>query len=123
MEPFFGSLSWLVYGTEDKHIEMRSRIMIDCVMNSYKYTDHSYLMQNTTNTHKKCIDIYEYYCSYSGVTNVGKRDTHAQGIQFVLREDIMRKRFEREHTDIWQVHSAVKCLGNKIVHGVSRQKY
>ena len=91
---FFRSLSWLVYGTEDKHIEMRSRIVIDSVMNFDKYTHHSYLMQNATNTHKKCIDICEYYCSYSGVTNVGKRDTHAQSIQFVLREDIMRIRFE-----------------------------
>ena len=41
---FFRSLSWLVYGTEDKHIEMRSRIMIDSVVNLNNYTDHSYLM-------------------------------------------------------------------------------
>ena len=71
-------------------------------------------MGNATNTHKKCIDICEYYCSYSGVTNVGERDTHAQGIQFVLREDIMRIRFEREHADIWQIHSAANVLGTKL---------
>ena len=71
-------------------------------------------MQNATNTHKKCYDICEYYCSYSGVSNVGKRDTHAQGIQFVLREDIMRIRFEREHADIWQIHSAANVLGTKL---------
>ena len=41
---FFKSLSWLVYVTEYKHIEMRSRIMIDSVVNFNKYTDHSYLM-------------------------------------------------------------------------------
>ena len=41
---FFRSLSQLVYGTEGKHIEMRSRIMIDSVINFNKYTDNSYLM-------------------------------------------------------------------------------
>ena len=41
---FFRSLSQLVYGTEGKHIEMRSRIMTDSVINFHKYTDHSYLM-------------------------------------------------------------------------------
>ena len=41
---FFRSLSWLVYGTEDNHIKMRSRIMIDSVVNFNRYTDHSYLM-------------------------------------------------------------------------------
>ena len=71
-------------------------------------------MQNATNTHKRCIDIYEYYCSYSGVTNFGKRDTHAKGIQYVPREDIMRIRFEREHADIWQIHSAANVLGMKL---------
>ena len=87
---FFRSLSWLEYGTEDKHIEMRSRIMIDSVINFHKYIYHSYLMQNATNTHKKCINICEYYCSYRGVTNICKRDMYPQGIRFVLRENIMR---------------------------------
>ena len=41
---FFRSLSQLVYGTKDKHIEMISRIMIDSVVNLNKYTDYSYLM-------------------------------------------------------------------------------
>ena len=112
---FFRSLSRLVYGTRDKHIEMRSRIVIDSFVNFSKYTDHSYLMLNATNTHNKCHDICEYYCAYSGVTNVGKRDTHTKGIQFVLREDIMRIRFEREHADIWQIHSAANVLGMKLL--------
>ena len=29
----------------------------------------------------------------------------------MLREDIMRIRFEREHADIWQIHSAANVLG------------
>ena len=33
-----------MYGTEDKHIEMSSRNVIDSVMNFNKYTDHRYLM-------------------------------------------------------------------------------
>ena len=111
---FFRSLSQLVYVTEDKHIKMRSRIMIDSVVNFNKYTNHSYLMQNATNTHKRCIDICKYYCSYSGVPNCGKRETHAKGIQYVLREDIMRIRFEREHANIWQIHSAANVLGTKL---------
>ena len=41
---FFRSLSQLVYGTEGQHIEMRSRIMIDSVVNFHNYTDHSYFM-------------------------------------------------------------------------------
>ena len=92
---FFRSLSWLVYGTGDKHIDMRSRIMINSVVNFTKYTDHSYLMQNAANTHNKCNDICEYYCAYCGETNVGKRDKHMEGIKFVLKEDIMRITFEK----------------------------
>ena len=84
--------------------------MIDSVVNFHNYTDHSYLMRNARNTHKKYIDICEYYCSYSGVTYVGKREMHAQGIQFVLREDIMRIQFKKEYADIWQIHSAANVL-------------
>ena len=32
----------------------------------------------------------------------------------MLREDIMRIRFEREHADIWQIHSAANVLGTKL---------
>ena len=103
-----------MYGTEGKHIEMRSRIMIDSVIDFNKYTDNSYLMWNATDTHKKCINICEYYCSYSGVTNVCKSDTYPQGIWFVLREDIMRIQFGREYADIWQIHLAANVLGTKL---------
>ena len=40
---FFRSLSQLVYGTEGKHIEMRSQIVIDFI-NFHKYINHSYLL-------------------------------------------------------------------------------
>ena len=42
---FCRSISQLVYASEDHHAEMRSRIVIDSVLNFKNYTDHDYLMR------------------------------------------------------------------------------
>ena len=68
---FYRSISWLVYGSEDCHVEMRCRIVIDSVLNLKNYTDHDYLMRCVNYVHKNCSNIAGYYCSYSGVKNVG----------------------------------------------------
>ena len=68
---FCRSISRLVYGSEDHHIEMRCRLVIDSVLNLKNYTDHDYLMRCANHMHKKCFNIASYYCSYSGVNNIG----------------------------------------------------
>ena len=110
------SLSRLVYGVETHHIEMRCRIVIDCVRNMDNYTDHDYLMRQAGHLHgKNCSNICEYYSIYSGLPNVEGDPCSLPVIQSVFKRDILRIRKERENCDIWQIHSAANVLNSKIV--------
>ena len=53
---FCRSISRLAYGSEDHHIEMRCRLVIDSVLNLKNYTDHDYLMRCVNHMHKKCFN-------------------------------------------------------------------
>ena len=59
---FCRSISRLVYRSEDHHVEMRYRIVIDSVLNFKNYTDHDYLMRCVNHVHKNCSNIAGYYC-------------------------------------------------------------
>lgn len=111
---FFRCLSRLAYGSEDNHLEMRCRIVMDSVCNYKRYTDHEYLMRGGFHVHSKCFHIGGYYCTYSGVNAVGNRDRSVDGIKSVFREDILRIRKVSEWADIWQMHSAANILTSKI---------
>ena len=112
---FFRSISRLLYGSEDHHIEMRCRIIIDSVGNLKNYTDHDYLMRCASHVHKNCSNIASYYCSYSGVSNVGIRDQSSKGIQSVFRDDVMRICKLKQHCGPWQFHSAANVLNSKLI--------
>ena len=107
---FFRSLSRLVYGDEEYHLEMRCRIIMDCVENIDKYTSHDYLMRGANHAHKEGANIASIYCDYSGVNNVVEK-----GIRDVFMEDILRIRKNKAYCDIWHFHSAANVLNSKIV--------
>ena len=86
---FCRSISQLVYRSEDHHVEIRCKIVIDSVLNYQNYTDHDYLMRCANHVYKNCSNIAGYYCCYSGVKNVGNRDKSLKGIQSVFKEDVM----------------------------------
>ena len=98
---FCRSISQLVYGSEDHHVEMKCRIVIDSVLNLKNYTDHDYLMRCVNHEHKNCSNIAGYYCCYSGVKNVGNRDESLKGIQSMFREDVMRICSLKEYCGPW----------------------
>ena len=113
---FLRSLSRLVYGNENHHIEMRCRIVIDSVQNMKNYTDHEYLMREATHMHgKKLTHIGELYCVYCGIRNIQGDTTKLSVIQSVFKRDILRIRKEAEYCDNWQIHSAANVLNSKIV--------
>ena len=87
---------------------------MDSVMNVVHYTDHNYLMRNASHLHRRCSNITSYYCTYSGVKEVGNRDATLQGIQLVFWEDVLRIRNLREYCGLWQFHSAANVLNPKI---------
>ena len=87
---------------------------MDSVMNIVHYTDHNYLMRKAAHFHRRCSNIASYYCMYSGVKEVGNRDSNLQGIQSVFREDVLRIRNLREYCGLWQFHSAANVLNSKI---------
>ena len=112
---FFRALSRLVYGDEQYHLEMRCRIVMDCVKNIDKYTNHNYLMRGAPHyEHKKCPNIAAIYCSYSGVRNIDDRDLTQRGIIDVFKENTLRIRKNNEYSDIWHFHSAANVLNRKI---------
>ena len=112
---FFCGISCLVYGLETKHLEMRCRIIIDCVINIAKYTNHDYLMRGAHHLHKCCTHIGAIYCNYSGVKDVGDRDMSVRGITDVFKENVLRIRKLREYSDIWHLHAAANVLNSKIM--------
>ena len=112
---FCRSISQLVYGSGDHHVEMRCRIVIDSVLNFKNYTDHDYLMRCANHVHKNCSNIAGYYCRYSGAKNVGNRDESLKGIQSMFREDVMRICSLKEYCGPWQFHSAANVLTSKLV--------
>ena len=87
---------------------------MDSVMKVVDYTDHNYLMRNCSHIHRRCSNIASYYCTYSGVKQVGNRDSTIQGIQSVFREDVLRTRNLGEYCGLWQFHSAANVLNSKI---------
>ena len=112
---FFRALSRLVYGDEQYHLEMRCRIIMDCVKNIDKYTNHDYLMRGVPyHAHKKCPNIASIYCAYSGVGNVDDRDLTERGIIDVFKENTLRIREDKKYCDIWHFHSAANVLNRKI---------
>ena len=112
---FCRSISLLIFGSEDHHVEIRCRIVIDSVLNLENYTDHDYLMRCVNHVHKNCSNIDGYYCCYSGVKNVGNHDQSLKGIQSVFREDVMRICNLKEYCGPWQFHSAANVLTSKLV--------
>lgn len=112
---FFRAISRLVYGVQSKHLEIRCRIVIDCVRNIQNYTNHEYLMRGASHIHKNCTHIGAYYCSYSGIQDVGDRDLSDRGILDVFKQNILRIRHEREYCDIWHLHSIANVLNRKII--------
>ena len=110
---FCRSISHLVYGSQDHHVEIRCRIVIDSIINFRHYIDNEYLMRSATHTQKYC-NIAEYYCNYSGVTNVRYCHQTLVGIESVLKDDIMRILKLKEHCGPWQFHSAVNVLKSKL---------
>ena len=111
---FCRSISRLVFGSQEHHLQIHCRIVMDSVMNVVNYTDHNYLMRNASHLHRRCSNIASYYCTYSGVKEVGNRDATLQGIQSVFREDVLRIRNLREYCGLWQFHSAANVLNSKI---------
>ena len=87
----------------------------DLVRYDDNYTSHEYLMRGAKHVHKKCFHIGAYYCSYSGVSNVGDRDGSLEGIREVFQENTMRIRHLRQYSNIWHIHSAANVLKSKIV--------
>ena len=111
---FCRSISRLVFGSQEHHLQIRCRIVMDSVMKVVDYTDHNYLMRNCSHIHRRCSNIASYYCTYSGVKQVGNRDSTIQGIQSVFREDVLRIRNLGEYCGLWQFHSAANVLNSKI---------
>ena len=111
---FCRSISRLVFGSQEHHLQICCRIVMDSVMNVVHYTDHNYLMRNASHLHRRCSNISSYYCTYCGVKEVGNRDATLQGIQLVFWEDVLRIRNLREYCGLWQFHSAANVLNSKI---------
>ena len=62
---FMRSISRLVYGNGDRHLEIRCCIVLDCMKNIKNYTSQDYLMREAVHIHKTCDHIGSYYCQYT----------------------------------------------------------
>ena len=94
---------------------MHCRVVDDLVRYDNNYMSHEYLMRGTKHVHRNCFHIGAYYCTSSGISNVGDRDGSLEGIRQVFKENTMRIRHLCQYSDIWHLHLAANVLNTKIM--------
>lgn len=107
---YLSSISRLAYGIPDNDLEMRCRVTVDSVLNMDNYLSHNYLMRGATHIHKKCNNIASYYCLYSKVNKMGKKNQTREGIKQIFIKELMRTRELQQYCGIWQFHSGANVL-------------
>ena len=99
-----------MFGTENEHLQIRCRLVIDMTMNLSLYTDNDYLMRNASHVHKRCSNIASYYCIYSGVKHIGNRDQTKEGIESVFKDDIPENSETSQILRAMAISFGCKCL-------------
>ena len=115
---FTRAVSHALFGTENKHIETRMRIVYAAVMKEDLFITNSYLCLGMVdrpperpNLRRPSATINTRYCLYSGDQNVRGVYLSQDEIRNVYRRDVMRISKIGQYTGIWQFPQAVEMSG------------
>lgn len=113
---FFRALSRIVYGVQNRHLEMRCRVVIDSVLNFDAYTDDDYLLEGSNR--KPSGHIALWYCDWCGVPNTQNLPRDESSLQThiknVYTKEILRVCHENTWASVWQIHAAANLMKSKI---------
>ena len=73
------SLSIAGFGDESKHIQIRAKTVIECVINKEKYLNHKYLSQGAVQVNED-VTLPEIYSMFSGQNAAGLSDNIVESV-------------------------------------------
>ena len=93
---FFRAVSHALFGTEERHVEIRVRIVFEAVLNEPLHLSSDYLslgMRNNLparpNLRRPSSTIVTRYCLYSGDDSIRGLRLNEMEIQHIYRQDVM----------------------------------
>ena len=109
---FAHALSHAVFGTQERHVEIRIRLIYEAVKNMDKYLDVNYLSLGTNNPQKH--EIAKRYALYSGDRSVVSVRLTEANIRNIYKNDVMRICATYGYMGIWQFHQAAEITKTPI---------
>ena len=112
---FFRAVSHALFGTEERHVEIRVRIVFEAVLNEALHLSSDYLslgMKNNVparpNLRKPSSTIVTRYFLYPGDNSIRHLRLNEMEIQHIYRQDIMQISKVNNYAGIWQFHQAAE---------------
>ena len=104
-----------LFGTQERHIEIRVRIVYEAVKNEQLYLNNNYLSLGVQNRlparpglRMPSTTIVNRYCLYSGDNQVHGLNLTRNEIQAVYRRDVLRISSSGGYMGIWQFHQTTQ---------------
>ena len=112
---FFRAVSHALFGTQERHVEIRVRVVFEAVLNESLHLSADYLslgMKHIAparpNLRTPSTTIVTRYCLYSGDESIRGHRLNRMEIQHVYRQDVMRISKRNKYAGIWQFHQAAE---------------
>ena len=108
---FTRCLSMICYGDENKHKELRARLVAEAVTHKQYYLDNDYL--NIEGAFE--ADLAEYYSIISeSYMRVNPRETNRSTIEKIYEAEVVSLAKQGQYCGMWQMYQAANVLGRPI---------
>ena len=107
---FLYSLSRIIYGHEDHHVEMKVRLIVEAVRDMDHYLDHEYLCREYDFPYGREKHMGSIYCTYWTDYVQGMDVTGEKMVEF-YKNEVMSLTKDFQECGIWQIHQATSVLG------------
>ena len=108
---FTRSISLLVYGTQDKHLEIRAKLCAEAVLNAQHYLDNDYLNLEG----KYNANLPEYFAIVSEKYNeFCNLDWNSNTIELIYRAEALALAKPGQYCSMWQLYQASNVIGRPI---------
>ena len=107
---FLYSLSQIVYGHEDHHVEMKVRLIVEVVRYMDHYLDHEYLCREYEFSYEREKHMGSIFCTY-WADYIQGMDVTGEGMVKFYKNEVMSLAKDFQECGIWQIHQAVSVLG------------
>ena len=106
-----GVPAYFAYGSEEFHLEMRTRMICELVTNENKYLDESYLAEGADPASN--INVANHFAVFSEFSNDNVLTPVA--IQRIFRTEIQSLCSAGTYMGIWEIAALANVLGRNVV--------